>query len=182
MEICQKCCGKIRQTKLQKSVELLFLERRHPPGPRWPVKTNIVFVIFSVNISYSNILHNLYILPKLFITLCCVALDTLLSVLCHFQQVTDVTNNSLMPVNACFTCLRCCYLYICLEIEERLHVPERYLSIMSRSFFAFYSRQSLCSYTCSKHIVYQWPNAVMGKWNIDTKDSDMLLFLLFFWI
>ena len=125
IEICQKCCGEIRQTKLQESVELLFLERRHPPGPRWPVKTNIVFVIFSVNISYSNILHNLYILPKLFITLCCVALDTLLSVLCHFQQVTDVTNNSLMPVNACFSCLQCCYLYICLKIEESLHVPER---------------------------------------------------------
>ena len=70
IEICQKCCGEIRQTKLQESVELLFLERRHPPGPRWPVKTNIVFVIFSVNISYSNILHNLYILPKLFIMLC----------------------------------------------------------------------------------------------------------------
>ena len=31
IEICQKCCGEIRQTKLQKSVELLFLERRHPP-------------------------------------------------------------------------------------------------------------------------------------------------------
>ena len=70
VEICQKCCGEIRQTKLQKSVELLFLERRHLPGPRWPVKTNTVFVIFSVNISYSNILHNLYILPKLFIMLC----------------------------------------------------------------------------------------------------------------
>jgi len=31
VEICQKCYGEIRQTKLRESVELLFLERRHPP-------------------------------------------------------------------------------------------------------------------------------------------------------
>ena len=97
VEICQKCCGEIRQTKLQKSVELLFLERRHPSGPRWPVKTNIVFVIFSVNTSYSNVLHNLYILPKLFIKLCWVA--------CY---IADSFNKSQMwqiihrCLNACF--------------------------------------------------------------------------------
>ena len=63
IEICQKCCGEIRQTKLQESVELLFLERRHPPGPRWPVKTNIVFVIFSV--LRHRFAQFIYILPKL---------------------------------------------------------------------------------------------------------------------
>ena len=63
IEICQKCCGEIRQTKLQESVELLFLERRHPPGPRWPVKTNIVFVIFSV--LRHRFAQFIYILAKL---------------------------------------------------------------------------------------------------------------------
>ena len=115
VKICQKCSGEIRQTKLQKSVELLFLERRHLPGLRWPVKTNIVFVIFSVNISYSNLFAQFIYSPK-------IIYNALLSGVWHiavsFASCSTSHRCDKSFVNACFECLCCCYLYICLKKEE----------------------------------------------------------------
>ena len=39
-----------------------------------------------------------------------------------------------------------------------------------------YSRQSLCSYAPWQSCL---PNAVVGKWNIDTKDPELLLLMMF---
>ena len=102
----------------------------------------------------------------------------------QFQQVADVTINSSMPECLLLVFVMLLFIYLSQNRRNGLHDTERCpykvdppcLLCLIWPFLQL--PQSLCSYTCS-NLDVSVPNAVMGKWNIDTKDSNTLLLLLF---
>lgn len=180
--------GQLSETETGKSGNMSEVLRRNPSNKTSEIRRTFVFrtstpvraAVTSENKhSICDIFSEYFLLKRFaqFIYSPKIIYKALLSGLLHcwqFQQVTDVTNNSSMP--ECLLLVFAMLLFIYLS-QNSLHDTDRCLSTLAfmSNLPPFYSSTSLYvpTYTCS-NIDVSVPNAVMGKWNIDTKDQNML--------